>query len=708
MRVRQYMARGPVEVILTGSWPEARLLGNMTYAEMIFCMVKKVVHVEGIGAEKDAAAAVELGAGLFVYASPPAADAWLAPYLFEFWRRPQAKQHESPTAEVHVEAGWWDQLVWNAAETLGSARAALVGAEDAAEVGEAPRSVEELVQRLRADYDRNYFLTGDVDAAVYTEDCEFADPFTSFRGRQRFVQNLKNLAGGFITNFKVKLLDFDSKPQAKAGAETSDVLVTSRLRVQLELALPWSPVLGWVWGVEHRCRGPQRRNLECDGERSRLPNSETSDLRRAILVGFAQMLWYNPELFLRATEERNCSAQLLEAWMQKISLVKRRQHRKVTLLALLQLFRLGCAQALPASVSPGLPHLLRAIAIQSKALLQGAARKPQRAPRPEAADSDGEEDAGKLEEVLEKLRTASAAADGSEDGSESEESDSEDFEPSSMVDFQAQRPSRLDSLDALELLRQSLRQAPAQQVDAWIGGLSIAILSETDVGNLQKQQFCQVFHVNEYRSGPYPIEMNTGDLIGDVFFALQLELMLPLVCPDPKWPYHDDCHNKEITSKDLVVSRLVLRVDPQWSAYAACNQGLPGNVDEYGNHCVEGTYCCFCGEPYFRRPRPCNGTLGRKNVKKDLHFAPAQWCNESARDYDCWQARLHEKLQWSDPGWWYSTAAAGYCPYHPQNCSWEVVALQKVINQTCHRETPMAELWRPTTAAALRRAGCGI
>ena len=32
--------------------------------------------------------------------------------------------------------------------------------------------------------------------------------------------------------------------------------------------------------------------------------------------------------------------------------------------------------------------------------------------------------------------------------------------------------------------------------------------------------------------------------IGDVFFALQLELMLPLVCPDPKWPYHDDCHNK--------------------------------------------------------------------------------------------------------------------------------------------------------------------
>ena len=48
---------------------------------------------------------------------------------------------------LYKEAGWCDQLVWNAAETLGSARAALVGAEDAAEVGEAPRSVEELVER---------------------------------------------------------------------------------------------------------------------------------------------------------------------------------------------------------------------------------------------------------------------------------------------------------------------------------------------------------------------------------------------------------------------------------------------------------------------------------------------------------------------------------------------------------------------------------
>lgn len=151
------------------------------------------------------------------------------------------------TASQAGEAGWWDQLVWNAAETLGNARASLVGSEPEMPMGEAPISRDELVERLRADYDRNYFLTGDVDVPLYTDDCEFADPFTSFRGRQRFVQNLKNLAGGFITNFKVKLLEFS------ASEEQDPLLVRSRLLVQLELALPWKPLLGWVWGVEHRC-----------------------------------------------------------------------------------------------------------------------------------------------------------------------------------------------------------------------------------------------------------------------------------------------------------------------------------------------------------------------------------------------------------------------------------------------------------------------
>eukprot|EP00434_Breviolum_minutum_P018812 symbB.v1.2.016593.t1/scaffold1264.1/size127839/2 len=392
-----YVARG-TNVILTQSWAE----GNRNYCEMIFCMVKKVLHLPGLGAEQDAAAAADLGASLFAHAAPPAADAWLGAYLCEFCKMSghrsgrryvlllallavkcpsfvQWQHHKCPRVPVHLsrrakeadQAGWLDQAVWKGAEVLGQARASLVGeAPSDPEIGEVPSTREELVERLRADYDRNYFLTGDIDVPLYTEDCEFADPFTSFRGRQRFVQNLKNLAGGFITNFKVKLLEF-------TVAEDEDpLLIRSRLLVQLELALPWRPLLGWVWGVDHRCASSNvngttgwqcflhKESWEVSAsegvamvfrpgkgsgiKRTRLSGETgTHELRRSLLVAMATLLWYNPELFLRCCEEKGFTAQLFEVWMQKLSAVTRKEHRKVTLLAFLQLFRLGCAQVGP-------------------------------------------------------------------------------------------------------------------------------------------------------------------------------------------------------------------------------------------------------------------------------------------------------------------------------------------------------------------------
>lgn len=42
------------------------------------------------------------------------------------------------------------------------------------------------VTRLKADFDRFYFVTGQMDLDLYEEDCTFADPFVAFQGRQRF------------------------------------------------------------------------------------------------------------------------------------------------------------------------------------------------------------------------------------------------------------------------------------------------------------------------------------------------------------------------------------------------------------------------------------------------------------------------------------------------------------------------------------------
>lgn len=45
---------------------------------------------------------------------------------------------------------------------------------------------EEAVARLKMDFDRFYFVTGQMDLDLYEEDCTFADPFVAFQGRQRF------------------------------------------------------------------------------------------------------------------------------------------------------------------------------------------------------------------------------------------------------------------------------------------------------------------------------------------------------------------------------------------------------------------------------------------------------------------------------------------------------------------------------------------
>lgn len=143
-------------------------------------------------------------------------------------------------------------------------RAAIFGGEEGFDGGgsEPAKTWQELLDRLRADYERDYFLTGDVDVQLYAEDCEFSDPFAGFKGRDRFVRNLRNLTGGFISAYRVTMLDFAAEAEPVGGSEMK--FVRSRLRVVLELALPWKPTLGWVWGVAHECQ------MQADGGSSQV------------------------------------------------------------------------------------------------------------------------------------------------------------------------------------------------------------------------------------------------------------------------------------------------------------------------------------------------------------------------------------------------------------------------------------------------------
>ncbi|KAL3802948.1 hypothetical protein HJC23_011571 [Cyclotella cryptica] len=105
-----------------------------------------------------------------------------------------------------------------------------------------PSSLKETLARIQLDNDRYYFLSGEVDRLIYDENCVFSDPFVSFKGRDRFIDNLSNL-GSFITNYDAKMIEYNVKNDA--------TVINTKVMVKLELNLPWKPVLAWPWGVKY-------------------------------------------------------------------------------------------------------------------------------------------------------------------------------------------------------------------------------------------------------------------------------------------------------------------------------------------------------------------------------------------------------------------------------------------------------------------------
>lgn len=93
---------------------------------------------------------------------------------------------------------------WYAVELFGKAFASNKKKETAITDGP-PQSLQETLLRIQKDNDRSYFLSGQVDQAIYDPNCVFSDPFASFSGTERFVTNLANL-GSFITKYSAKVL----------------------------------------------------------------------------------------------------------------------------------------------------------------------------------------------------------------------------------------------------------------------------------------------------------------------------------------------------------------------------------------------------------------------------------------------------------------------------------------------------------------------
>uniref|UniRef100_A0A6S8L2C6 Uncharacterized protein n=2 Tax=Eukaryota TaxID=2759 RepID=A0A6S8L2C6_DUNTE len=129
--------------------------------------------------------------------------------------------------------------VWYAAELFGK----IVGKQQV-EANPSPQKKmtrDEMIDSIRADYAKNYFVSGAGEMAAYAEDCVFADPFVAFPGTKRFKQNVSNL-GGQMQDIKLKVYDFQFEGDNK---------VHTKWRFSCILNLPWKPLLAAAGGTTH-------------------------------------------------------------------------------------------------------------------------------------------------------------------------------------------------------------------------------------------------------------------------------------------------------------------------------------------------------------------------------------------------------------------------------------------------------------------------
>jgi len=242
--------------------------------------------------------------------------------------------------------------------------------------------------------------------------------------------------------------------------------------------------------------------------------------------------------------------------------------------------------------------------------------------------------------------------------------------------------------------------------------VSLSGVQSIDPKNLKN---ITVYHVNEAKFGPIPVNMDTGDAVGDLFFDMLEVISHPLRCngpnrppPDPTAP--DFCKNQEASGPDLRVNKLTLEVDSRFSGYAACNVGV-NNSDPFGGFCKTDTYCCGCvrhGGPHWFLPVPCNKTIGHENVYEAMGKF-IQGCKQNASTVDCYTDNVFKVvLSAQTPGAWYSSLDTGYCGTNAvgdRGCTWRVASVDKVVRRDCHTKVFGASVQQASAPACFESCG---
>ncbi|XP_054783082.1 uncharacterized protein LOC129298913 isoform X2 [Prosopis cineraria] len=140
------------------------------------------------------------------------------------------------------------KIAWYSSELLGVAASVFrsPSIEEAPErtlelAGDGSGAVDRaaIVATIKEDFEKSYFVTGNLTLNAYEEDCEFADPAGSFKGLQRFKRNCTNF-GSLLVKSSMKLMKWED-------FEQRDIQNTILMHNLEEFADMWSTGMFRKW-----------------------------------------------------------------------------------------------------------------------------------------------------------------------------------------------------------------------------------------------------------------------------------------------------------------------------------------------------------------------------------------------------------------------------------------------------------------------------
>ncbi|KAE7999454.1 hypothetical protein FH972_003884 [Carpinus fangiana] len=97
-----------------------------------------------------------------------------------------------------------------------------------------------VVETIKDDFERSYFVTGNLTLDAYEDDCEFADPAGSFKGLRRFKRNCTNF-GSLIEKSSMQLMKWEDFEDKGVG----------HWRFSCIMSFPWKPILSATGYTEY-------------------------------------------------------------------------------------------------------------------------------------------------------------------------------------------------------------------------------------------------------------------------------------------------------------------------------------------------------------------------------------------------------------------------------------------------------------------------